>query len=95
MHETRNYLDCIDTKLSKRKVVKLCKKLGFIYDFRININGGRYIKVLYFKKIDEDNYIINKADIYYKCIFNWLLYRGEKADLKDTIKFLNEAKDYE
>lgn len=95
MHESRNYLDCIDTKVSKRKIIRLCKKLGLLYECRVNINGGKYIKVIESKHIDEDHYIVNTADIYYRCIINWLLYRGEKADLNDTIKFLNEVKNYE
>lgn len=62
----------LDVKLSKRDVVKLCKKTNIIYNICTNINGGKYIECIvgYDHELNQSKYI----DIYYNCFSNRKLY---------------------
>ena len=87
------YLGAIDTSLPKRKITRLCKKYNIYYENKTNPSGGEYICIQHPSK---DGTKLRVADIYYRSIFNWLLYRTSKRCTKeDIIKLIQEVKEYE
>jgi len=69
-------IECIDVDLTKRQVIKLCKKSKVLYESKQNINGGRLIQTYLNEKDDFSNYI--RLDIYYKCNVNNKLYKKSR-----------------
>ena len=84
-------IDCIDTRVSKRKIIKICKELDILIDETpfTNVNGGKYLRVFN----DKDT---ASADIYYKSFMNNILYdKYAKAGKEELIERLKEIKSYE
>ena len=84
-------IDCIDTRVSKRKIIKLCNELDMLIDETpfTNVNGGKYLRVY-------NDKCTAKADIYYKSFMNNILYdKYAKAGKDELIKRLKEIKTYE
>ena len=84
-------IDCIDTRVSKRKIIKICNELDMLIDETpfTNVNGGKYLKVYNDKGTAT-------ADIYYKSFMNSILYdEYAKAGKEELITRLKEIKSYE
>lgn len=87
------YKGCIDTNVSKRKAIKICRELDVTIDETpfTNVNGGRYLKI-FNDKGDR------RADIYFRCLSNTILYirKDNRRKSKEyLIEALKEFKTYE